>query len=203
MCDILYTMFARQHVPVPYIWIAYAGAGAHMRSYMWGTHGAAHCAPLHVRTSSRVCARKRPRANSQFRYVALPFLVSAVVTSCTSCVIGFVWNSSNSSVGKCSVVVCNSKAYCESPRHTPTYLSNNIKWYIVLMRGVIKLTNEHNSYILCYCLYYVIQTYLNIMLNENQLFFKFQWLTIYRQYVMTMTREENFSERFFRGKWDF
>jgi len=55
-----------RHVPVPYIWIAYAGEGAHTCEE-----------PIALfRTFAREAeyARKRPRTNSQCRYVALPFL---------------------------------------------------------------------------------------------------------------------------------
>ena len=157
MCDILYIMFARQT----------RACAVHMDhicrrrcAHMWGTHGAAHCAPPHVRTSSQVYARKRPRANSQFRYVALPFLVSDMMASCTSCVIGFVWNSSNLSVRKCSVVVCNNKMYRESPRHTLTYfyrITLYNKSNSSIMHGVIRIKNEHNVF---YCYYLFISVIL-------------------------------------------
>lgn len=51
----------------------------------------------HIRTRiSSMRARRRPRMHTQCTDIVLPFSVSAAAASCTTCVIGFVWNSSNS-----------------------------------------------------------------------------------------------------------
>lgn len=84
------------HVPVPHMNRTCRRRCTHThtrtRAHTCKVHTMEVCnAPLHVRRF-RVYAWKRPRANSQCRDV--PLWSPPMVVSCTSRVIGFIWNSS-------------------------------------------------------------------------------------------------------------